>query len=184
MATELERDGVPCVITPTIPFSVAECARGFAGAISIRGETLQALLIDVGRGLMEAGFRRAAVLCFHLEPANAEHVNRAAESIRNEVGLDIAEVFVNSGNAWLPRLRGILQTRLRSDLHGGEMETSAMLSVRPDLVRETWRSLPPTEVDLFATLEADYASRTSARDTSARRPSHQKRRGGRSCLSL
>lgn len=154
VAVQLEEAGIACVIAPTIPFSVADSARGFAGTVSIRGETLEALLLDVARGLNEAGFQRAAILCFHLEPANAESINRATETIRQEVGLQIEEVFVNKSNHWLPRLRGILQTKLRQDLHGGEMETSLMLALDPDLVRENWRSLPATEVDLIATAAA------------------------------
>ncbi|MDO8691276.1 MAG: creatininase family protein [Dehalococcoidia bacterium] len=154
LAAALGKEGHSCVITPTISFSVADCARGFPGTISIRGETLEALLLDIGRGLAEAGFRRVAILCFHLEPANADHVNRAAESIRRETGLDAAEVFVSHSAGWLPKLRGILQTRLRRDLHGGEMETSIMLAVQPGLVRDTWQSLPPADVDLIATAAA------------------------------
>ncbi len=154
LAGKLQQEGVTSIIMPTIPFSVADCARGFPGTVSIRGETLQALLIDIGRGLLEDGFQRAAILCFHLEPANAEHINQAVDIIRRDVGLEISEVFVSNSNVWLPRLRGILQYRLRQDLHGGEMETSIMLAVRPDLVRESWRSLPPTEVDLIATAAA------------------------------
>ncbi len=154
LAEALGREGRACVIAPTVSFSVADCARGFPGTLSIRGETLEAMLLDIGRGLAEAGFRQVAILCFHLEPANAGYVNQAAETIHRETGMDAAEVFVSHSPGWLPKLRGILQTRLRRDLHGGEMETSIMLAVQPSQVRDLWRSLPPADVDLIATAAA------------------------------
>lgn len=70
------------------------------------------------------------------------------------MGLEATELFVSTSETWLPRLRGIIETRLRRDLHGGEMETSLMLWVRPDLVNESWRFLPATEVDLIDTVAA------------------------------
>jgi creatinine amidohydrolase len=154
LAAHLEQEGITTVITPTLPYCVAEYARGFPGTISLRGETLEALLLDLGRSLVEHGFRRAAILCFHLEPGNAEHIQRAALALREQVGLEAAEVFVSSGEVWLPRLRGILDTRLRQDLHGGEMETSVMLRIRPGLVRDNWRAMPPTSADIIDTVAA------------------------------
>ena len=154
VARRLDRDGVPTVIAPTLPYSVAQHARGFPGTISLRGETLESLLFDLAGGLAEHGFRRAAILCSHLEPGNAVHIQRAIESISKELGLEMVEAFVSTGEVWLPRLRGILETRLRRDLHGGEMETSVMLRLRPDLVKGSWRSLPATEVDIIDTVAA------------------------------
>lgn len=154
LASRLEQEGVASVIAPTIPYSVAEYARGFPGTICLRGETLEALLHDLGQSLAEHGFRRAAILCAHLEPGNAQHIQRAILAIREKAGLDVAEVFVSTGDAWLPKLRGILKTRLRRDLHGGEMETSVMLRISPDLVRESWRSLAPTDADIIDTVAA------------------------------
>jgi len=149
LALRLELDGVNTVIVPTIPYSVAECARGFPGTISLRGETVEAILVDVAGNLAEHGFRQAAILCFHLEPKNAEHVQSAARTIRETLGLEIDELFVSTSAVWLPRLRSIIETRLRQDLHGGEMETSIMLRLRPELVRENWKQLPPTDVDII-----------------------------------
>src|SRR5262249_41768279 len=74
------RPGVAAVVLPPIPFTVARCAEGFAGTISIEPDTVRRLLGDVLRSLARSGLRFAALVNSHLEP---EHV-RLLEALAAE----------------------------------------------------------------------------------------------------
>jgi creatinine amidohydrolase/Fe(II)-dependent formamide hydrolase-like protein len=49
------------------------------------------------------------------------------------------------------------------DAHGGWWETSMMLLLRPDLVDEAWRTLPPARYPLARRLSRTYALRNGGR---------------------
>lgn len=148
-------EGIDALIAPTISHAVAQVARDFPGNICIRPETLESLIVDVCASLASHGFDKQAVVCMHFERGNRETVLRAVDFLREKHNLNVIEAFVSRQDRWWPRLAQIVETDLTYDLHAGEMETSVMLALRPDLVRPGWEKMAPVLVDLRKELTRD-----------------------------
>jgi creatinine amidohydrolase len=76
-ALALVSRGVPALILPPLPFTAASFAAGFSGTISIGGETVTSLLLDLTRELTRQGFRALAVANAHLDPAHLSSIAAA-----------------------------------------------------------------------------------------------------------
>lgn len=150
----LTEDGVEVIVAPTIPHAVAQVASDFPGNICIRPETLESLIIDVCNSLASHGFNRIAVVCMHFERGNRETVLRAVDKLRDKHQLKIIEAFVSRQEVWWPKLAEMMETSLTYDSHAGEMETSVMLALRPDLVRPGWDKLEPVLINFRKELTA------------------------------
>jgi creatinine amidohydrolase len=102
---------------------------GFAGTLSLSHATLVALLIELGESAHRAGIRRLVLLNSHGgQPQILDIVAR-------ELRIRHAMLVVNA--AWFDM--GMPDTlfsdeECRHGIHGGEVETSLMLHLRPDLV--------------------------------------------------
>jgi creatinine amidohydrolase len=103
---------------------------GFPGTLSASAETLLGLWVDVGRSVERAGIRKLVILNSH--GGQGHLVDIAALRLRAELGMFVVR-------ASYPRL-GIPDDlfdprEVAEGLHGGEVETSLMLHLRPDLVQ-------------------------------------------------
>jgi creatinine amidohydrolase len=182
-AARLAAAGIPAFVLPPLAFAPAPFAAGFPGTLSIRPETLTALVVDLGQALAEGGVAVLALANAHFDPAQVgalrEAVRRISERGRPRV-------------AFPDLTRRALAARLTEEFrsgacHAGRYETSILLAERPDLVDEAVRAgLPELQVSLIdlarggaatfreAGLEAAYcgapaaASSAEGRETVAR----------------
>jgi creatinine amidohydrolase len=150
-ARALRDQGIFAAVAPTIPYGVTRYARGFRGALSLREETLVALLTDVIRALLDDGFAHVALVNNHLEPEHAAALRRAVEQLADERG-DAAVSFPDQ----LTRRWGRTLTDefKRGDCHAGRYETSLVQAARPGLVRPGSGSLPTLTLSLAAAIRA------------------------------
>ena len=103
---------------------------GFAGTLSTSAETLLALWGDVARGVARTGARKLVLLNAH--GGQRSIVDLAAVRARAESGLLV--VRANYFAFGVPP--GLFDAdELELGLHGGEVETSLLLHLRPELVR-------------------------------------------------
>ena len=143
-ALRLEAHGLVPLILPTIDYTPAPFAEAFPGTISIRAETVTRLVLDVARTVSLQG-ARALVLCnAHLDPA---HVGALKEGIKRAYAKHLPILF--------PDLtRRVFAARLTEEFqsgacHAGQYETSIIMAVAPDLVRDDLRKgLPPNPASL------------------------------------
>ncbi len=102
----------------------------YAGTLTIAAETLLASWIDVGRSVARAGVSKLVLLNTH--GGQTSLVQLAALRLRVEEGM-----MVVRGNYFAfgspPGL--FAADELKHGIHGGEMETSLLMHLRPDLVR-------------------------------------------------
>lgn len=100
------------------------------GTVWIEAEELVAILCAVGRGVARAGLRKLVILNAH--GGNQPAIQIAARRLRKDHGL----MCVSAG--WMVLGVGDHAPASRAgDIHGGFLETSAMLHLRPDLVDMT-----------------------------------------------
>ncbi len=123
------------LVARTIDVGISEHHLAFAGTLSLRPETLAAVLRDYVASLVRSGFRRIVFVPTH--GGNFPAVQAAIDAARvAHPGIDIAGYTDLLGFAgFLNRLseaHGV--TAEASGAHAGENETSMMLELEPDLV--------------------------------------------------
>jgi creatinine amidohydrolase len=125
------RPGDPVLVTPTIFAGSSEHHMAFAGTVSLRPETLAAVVRDVCSSMARHGFRRLLIV-------NGHGGNRAvlAGTVQS-LGLE-APVCVATLDYWTLAADAVAE--LRDSAAGGmahacEFETSLMLHLRPESVR-------------------------------------------------
>ncbi len=142
-ARRLETRGLTALVLPTLDYSAAPFARGFPGTISVRPQTIAALVRDIGLSVCQ----QAA--CFalanaHLDPAHLGSLHSAVEELR-EYHLKVAFPDLTL-KPWALRLTEEFKS---GACHAGSFETSVVLAERPDLVRGAIRrNLAPNPVSI------------------------------------
>lgn len=102
----------------------------FAGTLSVDAETLMAAWLDVGRSVARAGLRKLVI--FNTHGGQTSLVDLVALRLRAEC--DLLTVRASYFHFGVPE--GLFDdAELRFGIHGGEVETSLMLHLRPALVR-------------------------------------------------
>jgi creatinine amidohydrolase len=102
----------------------------FAGTLSVRDTSLLDAWTDIGRSVARAGFRKLVV--FNTHGGQKTLVDLLAVRLRSELGMLVVRATYFAFGA----LPGLFDpAEVAHDIHGGEVETSLLLHLRPDLVR-------------------------------------------------
>jgi creatinine amidohydrolase len=123
---------------PAIPVSMSECHGSFAGTLWLKPATLAAVLRDIVSSL-----RNSRVNC--LLVVNCHGGNFILEPIILDLNRDHPEFRVALADENWPNLvDGLpLFETYETDIHAGEIETSLMLHLFPELVRDERVDLVP-----------------------------------------
>jgi creatinine amidohydrolase len=153
-ARRLAGRGLLPLVLPTLAYTAAPFAAAFPGTLSLRPETVTAVIADLARALSGAGLRLLAIANAHLDPAHLGSLYAAADTAR---GMGMAVAFPDlTRKPWALRLTPEFKS---GACHAGCYEGSIVLAARPDLVREPLRrSLPPNPASLSAAIRAGKAS--------------------------
>ena len=137
------RDELPVVVTPPIWSGLSSHHMPFGGTLTLDFENMLHLVENVGSSALENGFD--AILLLNGHGGNMALISAAINAIGSEhPGVEVL------GLSYFYLLASYIEELRDSDvggmMHGGEMETSLMLHLRPDLVNDT-------------ALEANYTDR-------------------------
>jgi creatinine amidohydrolase len=136
----------PLVVAPPLFYGMCRSTREHPGTVSISGDTLRALLVDVGREFQRQGLRNLVFISGHAGGTHISAIVEAGEHLLTE----LSEVRVAVVNL-LELLREVLLEQpdlvhTKGDSHAGEVETAVMLAAYPDLIQgtatEEWPSFP------------------------------------------
>ena len=143
-----------------------------AGTISVRQRVVRDAVVDYGNSLARAGFRYVLVSNGHGGPTHLTALEEASAIVSRRHGLMMASF---SGHLAWRFLRGQYLDKIETalgraltenerqafaeDAHGGWWETSLMLMLRPELVHESYRNLPPARYGLVERLVPNYPLR-------------------------
>lgn len=120
------------LLLPPLPFGDAWNNEGFAGTLSLSPETVQAVFVDLGRGLARSGVRGLIVVNGHF--GNREPVARAARQLKQEIGFPVLYLDYPG----LERLASeicVSKPAAPTFYHADEVETSMVLALHPETVR-------------------------------------------------
>ena len=126
---ETVADHPDAVLLPPIPVGVSAHHRQFDGTLWTDPETFEDYVSDIVASVTEHGIRKAVVVNGH--GGNSGALRRAARRLRDE------EVAFAAPWNWWSNLDALIEAELDTSLgHADEVETSMMLAVAEDLVRE------------------------------------------------
>lgn len=130
-ASRVSDDG-PVLVTPTLPVGSSEHHMAFPGTLTLASDTFLRMVTEVCLSLHRHGFRRQVVINGH-----GGNTALLAEAVR-QLAFE-ATAFIVAASYW-DLARSPIEA-LRQGPHGGmghacEFETSLMLHLRPDAVRQ------------------------------------------------
>jgi creatinine amidohydrolase len=128
-ALEIMPDDLPVTVLPAMPVGKSNEHFAFPGTLTLRAETLTQLWTDLGESVARAGVRKLVLLNSH--GGQPQIMDIVARDLR--VRLDM---FVVTASTYaLADPTGMFpETEITHGIHGGAIETSMMLHLRPDLV--------------------------------------------------
>jgi creatinine amidohydrolase len=119
-------DHVDALVLPLCPLGVTPMHMPYPGTISLRPQTLQAVVADIGSSLASHGCRELVILNWH--EGNIPSLALAAEHLHRDLGLAVVVVQACylAEERYGPVAGGLT--------HGGKIEAWSVLSCRPELV--------------------------------------------------
>jgi creatinine amidohydrolase len=162
------RPGWSVVLAPTL--HLGSFTFDTVGTVSVRQRVVRDLVVDYGEAFARAGFRYVLVANGHGGPGHLTALDEAAAIVSRRHGVTMASFTGHLAweflrGRYLPRIESALGRPLTAeeraafseDAHGGWWETSLMLLIRPDLVDESWRTLPAARYSWPKRVVPNYA---------------------------
>jgi creatinine amidohydrolase len=143
-AAHLAAKGLEVALLPAVVYTSAPFAEGFRGTLSVRPETVTALLVDIVESLWNQGFSCVAWANAHFDPRHLGALYAAIHQLEDGPG-DLVFPDVT---------RRSLSERLTEEFrtgacHAGRYEGSMVMARSPHLVRlEVQRDLPALPISL------------------------------------
>jgi creatinine amidohydrolase len=164
------RPGWSVVLAPTL--HLGSFTFDAVGTITVRQRVVRDALVDYGDSLARAGFRWILIANGHAGPGHLTALDEASAIITRRHGVTMASFtghlawqffrgrYVDRIEAELGRpLTAAERGAFAEDSHAGWWETSLMLLLRPDLVDESFRTLPPARYSLLSRVVPNYPLR-------------------------
>jgi len=161
------RPGWSVVLAPTL--HLGSFTFDTVGTIAVRQRVVRDALVDYGSAVAKSGFNWILVANGHAGPGHLNALDEAAAIVSRRHRVTMASF---TGHLAWEFLRGhyigAIETELgrpltpeerqafAEDAHGGWWETSLMLLLRPDLVDEAYRDLPPARYSLPQRVVPNY----------------------------
>jgi creatinine amidohydrolase len=136
----------PVMVAPPLHYGICRSTREHPGTISISMDTLRALARELGREFYRQGLRQIIYLTGHAGGTHMAALLDAGETLLTEFP-DLKVAVVNILEVLMQVLKAepdLIQTK--GDGHAGEVETSIIQAIYPDMVKgsapEEWPNFP------------------------------------------
>ena len=147
-ALELLPPEVPATVLPAMPIGKSNEHTAFPGTLSLSAETLIRLWTEIGESVARAGVKKLVI--FNSHGGQPQVADIVARDLRVRLGMFV----VTASSYALGKPPGLFpEAELKHGIHGGTVETSLMLHLRPDLVRmDKAKNFAPLSI----AMERDY----------------------------
>jgi creatinine amidohydrolase len=124
-----------CLVAPPLKYGVCNSTRNFPGTITITFDSLRSIVTDILEDFIRNGFKRLLVITGHAGRSHMTAVKLAAKAaLTNHVNEENRpRIMVCSDYDFAFDLKG--KDFDERDSHAGTIETSRVMSIRPDLIR-------------------------------------------------
>lgn len=154
-ADKLAARGMDVLLLPALAYTTAPFAADFPGTVSIDPAVVTGQIASVIESLARHDFEVLALANAHLDPLHIAALQSAVDAARHGKRMRIVFPDVTQ-KPWALRLTAEFKS---GACHAGRYETSLMMAIRPDLVREDIRQrLPPNAKSLSAAIAAGQKS--------------------------
>jgi creatinine amidohydrolase len=153
-ARRLSTAGKDVLVYPPVTYSPASAGAHFAGTVHVAGEAFGAYLRSLLTQVGATGIRTVALVSSHVDPEHLLAVNDSIKAASGSFGLsDLRIVFpLLLKEPWVSRLPPEFA---RGGAHGGQVETSCMMALQADKIREDVRQrLKKIDIDLPGAFKA------------------------------
>ena len=145
---ELLPEDLPVTVLPMMPVGKANEHSAFPGTLSLSSETVQRLWIEIAESVHRVGIRK--LVFFNSHGGNSRILPVVAREIRARLDMLVILASLRSDvpGDFFP------EEERRFGIHGGSIETSRMLYLRPDLVNMSKaENFPSAMADLATEFE-------------------------------
>lgn len=134
-----------CLLAPPLRYGLCNTTRNFPGTISLKFDTLYAIIRDILTELIRNGFSQIIVLSGHAGQFQMSALKLAATDVTRQQETDCpgkkSRIMVLSDYDFAFELAERYASL--KDGHAGTIETSRMMAIKPDLIKGTGqRSFP------------------------------------------
>ena len=137
---------VPLFVAPPIYYGICRSTSEHTGTITISSHTLKSIIKDIVRSLYEHRIRNFMIISGHAGGSHMSSLFEIGELLLDELPESKIAV-VSLFHLIAKESQEIVQTK--GDGHAGELETSLIMHVRPDLVKDLPESFFPQMPQYF-----------------------------------
>lgn len=127
------------LVAPPLYYGVCNSTRNFPGTVSLRFETLYNLVLDILFEFVRHGVQKIVIVSGHAGRHHMTALKEAGQEVVREVA-DL-KLLILSDYDIVYELKGLEFEP--DDGHAGQIETSRIMSIRPELVRGTGEKSKP-----------------------------------------
>ncbi len=120
------------IVAPTINYALHSSTKNMPGTISISFDTVRSMAYEIVMSLHSQGVDKMMIIAGH---AGSGHLAAISEGCKKAVNQTDSQVIFFAD--WYISERFDIVAYLEHDGHAGCVETSRIMSIRPDLVRDT-----------------------------------------------
>ena len=117
------------IVAPTLPYGIHSSLKDVPGTINITFDTLRSIVYDILDSFIGHGISKIMIISGHAGSSHMAAVTEACRDLVSEYSVKI--MFVSDFDI----AAGNKEFRYEGDGHGGMIETSRMLDIAPDIVK-------------------------------------------------
>ena len=131
-------------VAPPLFYGICRSTKKHPGTVGISGDTLRSLVRDIVQGLHANHLQNFILISGHASPVHLSALQEAGESLLEEMPSQVKIAVVSAYDVFRQAASNICTTE--DDSHAGEIETSLILHLKPQLVqgkgKEEYPSFP------------------------------------------
>lgn len=145
---------VDVFVAPAVPYGLCRSTSQHPGTVSIRFETVRALVRDIGRSLYQQGIRRLIIATGHAGGSHQAALMEAGEDLLAACP-DLVVAVVSVVDLLRSSVADLVATP--NDAHSGELETSIVMHLAPHLVKgSSPKEYPRFPYPILVRTKTDY----------------------------
>jgi len=122
------------LVLPPITYGVCRTTSGFPGTITLSFDTMRGMIKDILEELVDQGVKKIILLCGHWGSSHMTALKEASRTIKQRKSE--IEILVIPLSALLDdEAKNVLEAEKAEAGHAGELETSLMLALKPNVVK-------------------------------------------------
>lgn len=137
-----------CYCLPSFPIAAAS-VNEFYGSIHFSMKTTYEVAYEILESIRFMGFKHIVVIASHADPDHQIAVIKAVRKINRKYGIcaisPMGSIFMGEGTKKTDEVTK-MEEEHGNDFHAGWVETSCLLDLDPDYVRDRYKELPDSDI--------------------------------------